>query len=288
MTTKNLHLELVSDLTTASFIAALERFINRRGMVRKMFSDNGTNFVGTSNELHQLYTNLQSEVHRRAVNDFLLTREIEWHFIPPRAPNFGGLWEAGVKSVKTHLRRTLQNATLTFEEYCTILTHVEAILNSRPLFNASDSPDEPLPITPAHLQIGRPLESIPKPSCKDIPDNRLSRWRYLDKLREQFWGRWSREYLTSLQSRSKWTATSPSVQPGMVVILIEDNLPPQVWKIGIVTATHPGPDSLVRVVDVKTSSGTFRRSISKLAPLPTQDNFSFAAAGQDVGGCPSA
>lgn len=272
MTTKNLHLELVSDLTSDAFIAALERFINRRGQVRKMFSDNGTNFVGASNELHQLYVDFQSEALNRKINDVLLAREIEWHFIPPRAPNFGGLWEAGVKSVKTHLKRTLQNATLTFEEYTTILTHVEAILNSRPLFDASNNPDEPLPITPAHLQIGRPLVCIPKPSFGKIPDNRLSRWQYLDKLREHFWGRWSREYLTTLQTRGKWTTSSASIQPGTVVLLIEDNLPPQVWKLGVITATYPGKDSLVRVADVKTCSGTFRRSISKLAPLPTEDN----------------
>lgn len=88
MVTKNLHLELVSDLTTTAFIAALERFINRRGPVRKMFSDNGTNFVGASNELHQLYTDFRSEAHCRAVNDFLLPREIEWHFIPPQGTTF--------------------------------------------------------------------------------------------------------------------------------------------------------------------------------------------------------
>lgn len=278
LATKNLHLELVSDLTTEAFIAALERFINRRGLVRKMFSDNGTNFVGASKELRQLFVQFLSETHRQMVNDMLLTREIEWQYIPPRAPNFGGIWEAGVKSVKTHLKRTLQNAILNFEEYCTILTKVEAVLNSRPLFNASDNPNEPLPITPAHLQIGRPLECVPKPSYEKVPDNRLSRWQYLDKLRDHFWRRWSQEYLTTLQARNKWTTRSSGINPGTVVLLIEDNLPPQTWKLGIVTAVHPGKDSLVRVVDVKTSTGTFRRSISKLAPLPTENGENLQAS----------
>lgn len=129
-----------------------------------------------------------------------------------------------------------------------------------------------MPITPAHLQIGRPLQSIPKPPCQDVPANRLSRWRYLDKLKEHFWSRWSREYLTSLQTRGKWTSKECNVQPGMVVLIIEDGLPPQTWRLGVVTKIYPGKDSCVRVVDVRTSSGIFKRSISKLAPLPIEDN----------------
>ena len=272
LTTKNIHLELVSDLSADAFVAALERFVNRRGLVRKMFSDNATNFVGAANQLRDLYTLFKDEQTNQRIQSFLLPREIEWVFIPPRAPNFGGLWEAGVKSVKTHMKRTLQNAILTFEEFATMLSHIEAILNSRPLYSLSDNPEDPLPITPAHLQIGRPLQCIPKPSCSSTPDNRLSRWRYLDKLREHFWTRWSREYLSTLQTRGKWTKRTPNVSPGTVVLLIEDNLPPLTWKIGVVTKTYPGSDSLVRVVDVKTSSGVFKRSISKLAPLPIDDN----------------
>ncbi|XP_039443988.1 uncharacterized protein LOC120424032 [Culex pipiens pallens] len=273
LVTKNIHLELVSDLTTEAFLAALDRFVNRRGMVRKIFSDNATNFVGASRSLREMHELFKQDLLMRGIQDLLVPKAIEWSFIPPRAPNFGGLWEAGVKSVKTHLKRTLQNAVLTFEEFATILTHVEAVLNSRPLFSLSDSPGDPLPITPAHLQLGRPLRPVAKPSRSGVADNRLNRWEYLDKLREDFWGRWSREYLTSLQNRAKWTKKSHNLQPGMLVLLVEDNLPSQTWKVGIIVETYPGMDALVRVVDVKTGSGAvFKRSVSKLAPLPTVDN----------------
>ncbi|XP_038116813.1 uncharacterized protein LOC119769011 [Culex quinquefasciatus] len=243
LVTKNIHLELVSDLTTEAFWPPW--------------------IVSSTDE----------DLLKRGIQDLLVPKAIEWSFIPPRAPNFGGLWEAGVKSVKTHLKRTLQNAVLTFEEFSTILTHVEAVLNSRPLFSLSDSPGDPLPITPAHLQLGRPLRPVAKPSRSGVADNRLNRWEYLDKLREDFWGRWSREYLTSLQNRAKWTKKSHNLQPGMLVLLVEDNLPSQTWKVGIIVETYPGMDALVRVVDVKTGSGAvFKRSVSKLAPLPTVDN----------------
>ncbi|XP_062538295.1 uncharacterized protein LOC134206587 [Armigeres subalbatus] len=160
LTTKGIHLELVSDLTTDAFLAALDRFINRRGFVRKLFSDNGTNFVGASKELHQLRTMFNDEMERSKINDYLIAREVEWEFIPPRSPNFGGLWEAGVKVVKSHLTRTLGNTTLTFEQFATVLTNIEAIVNSRPLYSSSDDPNDPQPITPAHLMLGRPLEPI--------------------------------------------------------------------------------------------------------------------------------
>ncbi|XP_053685703.1 uncharacterized protein LOC128735233 [Sabethes cyaneus] len=108
------------------------------------------------------------------INDFLLRREVEWDFIPPRSPNFGGLWEAGVKVVKLHLTRTLGNVTMTFEEFHTVLTHVESIVNSRLLYFSSDDPNDPQSISPAHLMFGRPLEPMPKPSYADVPANRLT------------------------------------------------------------------------------------------------------------------
>ncbi|XP_062535738.1 uncharacterized protein LOC134204943 [Armigeres subalbatus] len=272
MVTKSIHLELVSDLTTEAFLAALDRFTNRRGMVRKIMSDNATNFVGASKELHQLFLMFRDRSSTARIHDFLIKKEIEWEFIPPRSPNFGGLWEAGVKVIKSHLHRTLGNAILTFEEFGTVLTHIEAIVNSRPLYALSDDPNEPLPITPAHLMLGRPLEPIQKPSYSDIPVNRLSRYQYLNFLREGFWARWSRDYLSTLQSRVKWTKSEPNLKMGTIVLLVEDNQPVQTWKMGRIVALYPGRDHVIRVADVKTAAGVFRRSIRKLAPLPIADN----------------
>ncbi|XP_065090363.1 uncharacterized protein LOC135711416 [Ochlerotatus camptorhynchus] len=272
LTTKSIHLELVSDLTTEAFLAALDRFINRRGMVRKIMSDNATNFIGASKELHKLYLMFRDETARTKINDFLLKREIEWEFIPPRSPNFGGLWEAGVKVVKSHIYRTLGNAILTFEEFGTVLTHIEAIVNSRPLYALSEDPNEPLPITPAHLMIGRPLEPILKPSYSDVAVNRLSRYQYMNNLRDRFWAKWSHDYLSTLQSRAKWTKSEPNVKMGTIVLLMEDNLPVQSWRLGQIVALYPGRDDVIRVADVKTATGVFRRSIRKLAPLPITDN----------------
>jgi len=100
MASKAVHIELVCDLTTDAFIAALHRFISRRGKCGSIFSDNGTNFVGANKKLSDLSTLLLSEQHKNRVQDTLAIQEINRKFIPPRSPHFGGLWEAAVKAVK--------------------------------------------------------------------------------------------------------------------------------------------------------------------------------------------
>lgn len=177
-----------------------------------------------------------------------------------------------MKSTKTHLRKVLSNASLTFEEFYTVLTQIEAVLNSRPLFANSSDAHEPSALTPGHFLIGRELVAIPEPTLEKVQVNRLTRWTYLQSLRDHFWKRWSNEYLNTLQARSKWIKGSPNVVPGLIVLLKEDNLPPQSWKLGKVLNVYPGNDSVVRVVDIKTSTGVYRRPVSRLAPLPIDDN----------------
>ncbi|XP_055590213.1 uncharacterized protein LOC129742346 [Uranotaenia lowii] len=133
-------LGLVSDLMTDAFIAALERFISRRGMVAELHSDNATNFKGASNELHQLYQQFQEQQQANRIERYCQSKEIAWHFIPPNAPEFGGLWEAAVKSTKYHLIGT---TLLSFKEMATLLCKIEAILNSRPLYSISNDPADP-------------------------------------------------------------------------------------------------------------------------------------------------
>jgi hypothetical protein len=138
--TKAVHIEVVTSLTTEAFIVALRRFIARSGKQKTITSDNGTNFQGAANQLHKVYKMLHSSSEIARVQDFLVKEGCDWKFIPPHTPHFGGLWEAVVKSMKYHLRRTLGSHIATYEELCTLLAEIEACLNSRPLCTLSSDP----------------------------------------------------------------------------------------------------------------------------------------------------
>ena len=133
ITTKAVHLELVSDLTKEAFSATLKRFVARRGVPEVIRSDNGTNFIGACNKLKELYQFLEKKDIQDGIVNFCTQQRVKWSFIPEHSPHFGGIWEAAVKSTKTHLKRIVGSVKLTYEELSTVLTQIEAVLNSRPL-----------------------------------------------------------------------------------------------------------------------------------------------------------
>lgn len=239
LTTKALHLELAHDLSTAAFIAALNRFTARRGIPSDMYSDRGTNFTGTANELPNLWY-LRDSKESQLIQQDCANKGILWHFNPARASHFGGLWEAGVKSVKTHLHRILKDQRLTYEDFNTIIIQIEACLNSRPLCPLSNEPDDCEALTPSHFLIGQALMTTPHPDVKHITMNRLSRFQFMQRLLQDFWDNWSHEYLVRLQQRPKWKQPHANMKSGQLVLIKEDNLPPSRWILGRITQTFPG------------------------------------------------
>jgi len=131
LSTSAVHLELVTDYSTEAFLAAYKRFAARRGICSTITSDCGTNFKGADKDPRNIFLLSSKEVGK--LSSLLAEDGTQWKFIPPGTPHFGGKWEAGVKSVKYHLKRIMGNQVLTYEEMTTMLTQIEAILNSRPL-----------------------------------------------------------------------------------------------------------------------------------------------------------
>ena len=259
-------------MSTSAFLNCLRRFISRRGKCQAIYSDNGTNFIGAANELHELGQLLKDQKHNDKVVDFLSQDQIAWHNIPPHAPNFGGLWESAVKTAKYHLKRILTNLPLTYEELNTVLIQIEAIMNSRPLSPLSDDPIDLIPLTPAHFLIGDSLTALPQQDFSDTNCHRLTKYQQLQQLVQQFWCRWNVEYLHQLQIRYKWgMSPETTVKPGMMVVLQDDNTAPMHWKLGRIDEIHPGKDGVVRVVTVKTSTGTYQRPLSKVCLLPISE-----------------
>ncbi|EDW39390.1 GL13209 [Drosophila persimilis] len=243
-------------------------FVGRRGCPQRVNCDNATNFVGASRHFSELRRKIEAEAD--AIREFASRSGCEFAFIPPRAPHMGGLWEAGVKSAKGLLLRAVGSALLTAEELETVLVGIEAVLNSLPLGPLSPDPSDGDALTPGHLLTGGPLIAPPAPRTPDQEGlSCLKRWRLVSSARQMFWQRWSREYVLGLQIRCKWHQEEPNIMEGDLVIVAEDNLPPQQWLLGSVVGTTAGQDGRVRVVELRTSSGaTFRRPIHKLALLP--------------------
>lgn len=269
--TKATHLELVTNLSADTFIGALKRFVARRGICRSLYCDNATNFVGGRRQLSECRELFLKQEVREHIIAACLKDSIEFRHIPPRSPHFGGLWEAAVKSAKHHLNRVLGDTTLTYEEMVTVITQIEAVLNSRPLTPMSSDPSDYEALTPGHFLIGEPLNAIIEPDLSELKLGRLSRLQLIRRLQQTFWNRWSKEYLAQLQCRAKWT-THSDIKLGTLVLMAEENIPPQKWNMGRIVKLHPGKDGTVRVVSVKMHQDIYKRAVHRLAPLPLNED----------------
>lgn len=224
ISTKAVHVEIVSSLSTEAFLAALQRFVSRRGTPTLIRSDCGTNYIGARNQLKKVQNFLAE--NNDAITHKLANQHITWWLNPPTAPWFGGLQEIAVKSTKQLLYRVIGEQHLTFEVFSTPLTRIEAVLNSRLLCPLSSDPSDFEPLTPGRFLIGRPLTALPAPSLDDRPLSVLRRFQLIQGISQRFWALWTRSYLHTLQTRSKWLSLSFPPQVGELVLVKEDNLHP--------------------------------------------------------------
>lgn len=271
MATKAVHIELVSDLSTNAFLGALKRMCARRGTPKHMYSDNGTNFKGAAKVLHDEfieYGTVTSSEFFKEISEM----QIEWHFLCPYWPSAAGVWEASVKSMKYHLVRVLGEQKLDYEQFTTLLTQIEACMNSRPLCPLTEDVSDLDCLTPGHFLTGSPMMSLPQEPCHENKIDLRNKWKLTECMQQQFWRRWSTEYLHQLQTKSKWLHPKENISVGDLVLVKEDNLPPGKWAMARVLDLHPGNDGYVRVVSLKTQTNILKRPITKLAPLPKSES----------------
>lgn len=285
LSTKAVHIELATDLSTNAFINAFVRFISRRGPCEQLHSDNGTNFHGANRQMQNDLKEWQNE----QVKQDLAHRGTKWHFIPPGAPHQGGIWEAAVKSAKRHIVRVVGNERMDYEQFNTLLIRVEACLNSRPLVALYDDPDDKLALTPGDFLTGGPIIALPEPSTANLPMNRVKEWDLVKRWTEDIWQRWHNEYLHTLQQRTKWKKKEENIKIGDVVAIRQENLPPTQWCIGRVVELHPGEDGLVRVITTKhydaasDCSYTRKRPIHKICILLPEEDSSETIVSEEAG-----
>ncbi|KAL7288067.1 hypothetical protein TKK_0017858 [Trichogramma kaykai] len=156
--------------------------------------------------------------------------EIQWDFIPPQAPHFSVIWKAEVKVFKFYLTRVISEAKLTFEEFNTLTTQIEAYLNSRPISPLRADSQDVAALTHGNFLIGTALLAAPEPATDERLE-RVPRWKIATQMRNHFWRRWQREILNHIQVRQKWNTEQPGLLPGELVLITDDLQPPQRWPL---------------------------------------------------------
>ena len=230
LSTRAIHLEVLTSLETDSFINGFVRFCARRGYPELVRSDNGTNFVGCQSELSREFRRLdKSAVVREA-----RWKEVVWIFNPPYASHQGGAWERMIRIVRRVLTAIVNpNLTLSDEALSTVFCEVEGIVNSRPLIKLSSDTSDLDPLTPNHLLLMRGNASLPWTNASEGELYRR-RWKMVQSLSSMFWKRWLREYLPELQRRMKWTQDCPNVKVGDLVLIVDELCPRGMWPLGLV------------------------------------------------------
>lgn len=266
LASRGVHLETLNTMETDSFINPLRRFISRRGKVRQLRSDQGTNFMGARNELKKALGELNNDV----VNNFLLSQGCDWIEFKenvPHASHMGGVWERHIRTVRQVLAGILMDhgSQLDDEALRTLMTEVENIVNSRPLSaeNLAD-PDALAPITPNHLLTLKSQVILPPPGKFSPPDlYSRKRWRRVQFLAEQFWKRWQREYNASQTPRQKWNNASRNFEVGDIVLLRDETIPRNQWPLAKVTQVYPSDDQLIRKVELLLTRGGERKRLQR-------------------------
>lgn len=263
--TRAVHIDMVSDLTSIAFLSCYQRFINRRGRCRRMYSDNGTCFVGAEKEIKKAYEKWFTDETFHA----LAENGTEWKFITPAAPHQGGVYEAAVKSMKFHFKRVVGIKILTHEQFTTLLSDIEGVMNSRPIHPLTDDSQDLRVLTPGHFLVMEPIIAPPPFHMEKHNDKiGLKLFNERQRMLEHFWKRWSEDYLTSLQQRKKWRHEKENIKVGQLVLLKAENFPPSQWAMGRIIKVLPDKRGHVRNVIVQTQTMQLHRAIQKLAVLP--------------------
>jgi hypothetical protein len=208
-----------------------------------------------------------AEWNQSKIGKEMQQRGVKWIFQPPTAAHMSGVWERLIKSAKRHLKAVAGTQLLTEYGLRTLFAETEAILNSRPLCQVSEDPQDLEALTPNHFLLHRKVTGLP-PGIFVKEDGLLRKeWRKVQFLPQLFWQRWSNEYLPGLQQREKWFKEHRNVQEGDLVLLAEDNLKRNQWPMGRVTRVLQGADGMVRSAFVKTATTELHRPIAKLCLL---------------------
>ena len=242
MSSRAVHLESTKEMTTDSFLNALRCFICRRGPVRSITSDNGSNFIGAQAELKQCFT----EMDHGKIKKMLLEKNcdwITWEHNPPHASHMGGVWERMIRSVHSILNNLLKDCPRSLDDEIlnTFLCEAELMVNSAPITSSSTDNNTIEPLSPINLLTSKSKLVLSPPGVFQSANMYCRwRWRVVQHLTNQFWAKWKKEYLLSLQEWQKWQNTKRNISVGDIILAKEDELLPRNrWTVARVIETFP-------------------------------------------------
>ena len=280
VTVRAIHLELVKDMTAEQFLLALRRFIARRGKPAQLILDNAPQFKLAKTAIDKAW---KETVSNHELQSYTANQGIEWNFIVELAPWMGGFYERLVGTVKGALKKSIGKICLTEDQLETVLTEVQAVINSRPLVYVGEDFDSGFSLAPADFlnlnpQSGVPLIEIhnshdPDYGKKSSADKLLELWGKGQRHLNSVWKAWRDDYLLSLRERGQTHVKGPRIQAaedprvGSVVLLKED-LTRGVWKMGKITELILSNDGEVRAARVLLpSKKVLNRLLNHLYPL---------------------
>ncbi|XP_056017291.1 uncharacterized protein LOC130053762 [Ostrea edulis] len=250
LVSRAVHLEVVDEMSSAAFINAYRRFVAIRGPIKLLRSDRGTNFVGAIQDL-----GIEAEfVEDGRIAKTLETYGTSWKFNPPHSSHFGGSWERMIGTCRRILDNMLMQDRnkLTHDSLVTLMAEVSAIVNSRPLLPISTDPENPEILSPSVLLTHKKGQNdtcpFPQFGTKDML---RSQWKLVQGLADEFWSKWTKEYISSLQVRRKWKQPEVNLNVGDIVLVKEKDFHRSMWPMAIVTKLFPSDDFLVRKVEIK-------------------------------------
>ncbi|XP_052761664.1 uncharacterized protein LOC128204293 [Mya arenaria] len=266
--TRAVHIELVPDFTTETFLQAfLRRFRSRKSLLRLMISKS-TTYIGAANHLREL---MQSN----AVQEELNNKGTEWRFIVKPAAWYGRWWERLIGLTKTAVKKVLGRSYVDSETLSTIITEVGAVINDRPLTYVTFGEVETEPLTPSHLLFGRRLTKLPYSEDIELPGPRASnfenitkRARTQKKLIDNFRVRWKPEHLTAIREHHRVSGKKQQTIKFDDVVQVHNETPRSSWKLAVMEETITENDGLVRAARIRTQNGHHTtRPIVELYPL---------------------
>uniref|UniRef100_A0A8R1IA90 Integrase catalytic domain-containing protein n=1 Tax=Caenorhabditis japonica TaxID=281687 RepID=A0A8R1IA90_CAEJA len=272
--TRAVHLELVTDNSTITYLMALKRYFGRRGVPKTILCDNAPGFLLGNKMIND---DIRNRHHSSdTLTTFLATKEIELKNITPLSPWQGGIYERIVGIIKNQFYKTVCKAELSYIELETIMIEVEAAVNSRPITTNPTTPDDPAALRPVDFLIPNINLAVPNDcdmiyQAKEGQIEKLTRKYHaaLNCVLENLWSAWTKHYLLTIkeskQKRHNFSAIKP--REGQLVLVNTEKMPRHKWPLAQIKKVLTSADGEIRSAYVKIKNKMLLRSVKHLIPL---------------------